>query len=184
MTAFLYAAAGLGLYLSARWASPLQTGITVQLGLVVSVVAVQLGILLGARFPRTSAALLRAWAVVAVCVAAAAVAALTTLAVLVLTSKGQNPSPNREVLATSLGALLTLAAGLVTKAGERWTPSWFSRWVIQKRCRSGLEDMPSVQPQLDAYYALWRDPAGLVGIGQVNGWGFRATVIRLRAIAK
>jgi hypothetical protein len=182
VTALVYAVAGLLIYLGALKLGLTPTVILVASLSVVSVAAIVLGYILGARCPRPTALLLRSWRVTSTLAAGSLAACLTAVAAALLAAKSQQASPTQQTISVGIGAVITLALGVIADVGKRWTAADVSRLLMRKRYGKGFQALPPSQPALDAYYALNRDPAGLVGVGEVVGWGYAATRKRLDAL--
>jgi hypothetical protein len=187
LSAVVYAIAGLATYLAAT-EGHLTTAIWIGVILLVACLVLTVaGILFGAAFPRISACLMQAWALIVLIVVSATLAALIAGTVWVLTGKGKNPPPRTEEIATASTAILTAIGGFVTTSAGKLTPAWLSKKVIRHRYGGRFQRMPSDQPELDGYRAVRNEGFGARQSkygkgGPLNGWGMRATARRLGLI--
>jgi len=172
VSAIIYGIAGLATYLAATEGHRDQTLWTAAAVFAICLVLTSAGILAGKRFPRASAVFMRSWAVVVLVVGSGALAALTAVAVLVLTGRGGHPPPRTEKIAAVAATIIAGVGGLVTSGAGKLTPGWLSKEVIKRRYGRYFEAMPPQQPQLDGYYAVQRECFGTKDDGgPLAGWG-------------
>jgi hypothetical protein len=180
--ATLSAALGIALYFLAVaiGVAPIMRGAAIVLAL--GVVSIVLGWTIGAARPRLTAAMLTLGAVFALTVGACAAAAGIWITAIIGGLKGKDPSPGMEAVGAAIiavvGVLVDGARGL-----DRLKPAGIAAAVIKARYdnRFPVRSDTDTAAYIAAYSALRLDPIGDAN-GQINGWGFDATVRRLTII--